>query len=45
MLKANALYRDGSKLSQPLNSCVRTAPELEELAARLREPETEGRSR
>jgi ribonucleoside-diphosphate reductase alpha chain len=32
MLKANALYRDGSKLSQPLNS-VADAPELEVLAA------------
>jgi ribonucleoside-diphosphate reductase alpha chain len=32
MLKANALYRDGSKLSQPLNS-VSDAPELETLAA------------
>ncbi|MBO0697499.1 MAG: vitamin B12-dependent ribonucleotide reductase, partial [Zavarzinella sp.] len=31
MLKANALYRDGSKLSQPLNS-VSDAPELETLA-------------
>jgi ribonucleoside-diphosphate reductase alpha chain len=32
MVKANALYRDGSKLSQPLNS-VADAPELETLAA------------
>jgi ribonucleoside-diphosphate reductase alpha chain len=32
MTKANALYRDGSKLSQPLNS-VSDAPELETLAA------------
>src|SRR5207244_11941910 len=33
MLKANALYRDGSKLSQPLNS-VADAPDLDaELAA------------
>ena len=32
MTKANALYRDGSKLSQPLNS-VADAPELETLAA------------
>jgi ribonucleoside-diphosphate reductase alpha chain len=32
MLKANALYRDGSKLSQPLNS-VSDAPELEVLAS------------
>jgi ribonucleoside-diphosphate reductase alpha chain len=31
MVKANALYRDGSKLSQPLNS-VSDAPELETLA-------------
>ncbi|HEX3147705.1 MAG TPA: vitamin B12-dependent ribonucleotide reductase [Gemmataceae bacterium] len=32
MTKANALYRDGSKLSQPLNS-VSDAPEMETLAA------------
>ncbi len=32
MVKANALYRDGSKLSQPLNS-IADAPELETLAA------------
>lgn len=32
MLKANALYRDGSKLSQPLNS-ISDAPELEVLAS------------
>ncbi len=31
MTKANALYRDGSKLSQPLNS-VADAPEMETLA-------------
>jgi ribonucleoside-diphosphate reductase alpha chain len=37
MLKANALYRDGSKLSQPLNS-VSDAPELEVLNSAL-EPE------
>jgi ribonucleoside-diphosphate reductase alpha chain len=37
MLKANALYRDGSKLSQPLNS-VSDAPELEVLASAT-EPE------
>ncbi len=37
MLKANALYRDGSKLSQPFNS-VSDAPELEVLAA-ASEPE------
>jgi ribonucleoside-diphosphate reductase alpha chain len=37
MLKANALYRDGSKLSQPLNS-VADAPELEVLAS-ASEPE------
>jgi ribonucleoside-diphosphate reductase alpha chain len=35
MIKANALYRDGSKLSQPLNS-VADAPDLE---AALEEPE------
>jgi ribonucleoside-diphosphate reductase alpha chain len=37
MLKANALYRDGSKLSQPLNS-VSDAPEVEVLNSAL-EPE------
>ncbi len=37
MLKANALYRDGSKLSQPLNS-ISDAPELEVLAS-ASEPE------
>ena len=37
MCKANALYRDGSKLSQPLNS-VSDAPEQEVLAA-VGEPE------
>ncbi len=37
MLKANALYRDGSKLSQPLNS-VADAPELEAMDA-AKEPE------
>jgi ribonucleoside-diphosphate reductase alpha chain len=37
MLKANALYRDGSKLSQPLNS-VSDAPEMEVLAS-ASEPE------
>jgi ribonucleoside-diphosphate reductase alpha chain len=36
MLKANALYRDGSKLSQPLNS-VADAPELAVLAAATEE--------
>jgi ribonucleoside-diphosphate reductase alpha chain len=30
MLKANALYRDGSKLSQPLNSMSDVLEELEE---------------
>jgi ribonucleoside-diphosphate reductase alpha chain len=34
MLKANALYRDGSKLSQPLNS-VADAPDLEAEAAEI----------
>src|SRR6266446_4696818 len=33
MLKANALYRDGSKLSQPLNS-VADAPEPDAAAAK-----------
>jgi ribonucleoside-diphosphate reductase alpha chain len=42
MLKANALYRDGSKLSQPLNS-VADAPDLdaEALAATKDEPKAE----
>src|SRR4029453_13131037 len=31
MLKANALYRDGSKLSQPLNTVV-DVPDVEEVA-------------
>ena len=39
MLKANALYRDGSKLSQPLNS-VSDAPELETLAAATEDAES-----
>jgi ribonucleoside-diphosphate reductase alpha chain len=37
MLKANALYRDGSKLSQPLNS-VADAPESEERGEIKAEP-------
>src|SRR5205807_6638397 len=36
MLKANALYRDGSKLSQPLNT-VADAPDLEEVPAAAEE--------
>jgi ribonucleotide reductase alpha subunit len=40
MLKANALYRDGSKLSQPLNT-VADAPDLEAEAAALEEPTRE----
>lgn len=41
MLKANALYRDGSKLSQPLNS-VADAPDLEaEVAPVQQEPKAE----
>jgi ribonucleoside-diphosphate reductase alpha chain len=40
MLKANALYRDGSKLSQPLNS-VADAPDLEAESA-AEAPATEG---
>ncbi len=45
MLKANALYRDGSKLSQPLNT-VADAPEAALLAAVTAEPEggAEGRT-
>ncbi len=38
MTKANALYRDGSKLSQPLNS-VADSPEAALLAAVVSEPE------
>jgi ribonucleoside-diphosphate reductase alpha chain len=38
MTKANALYRDGSKLSQPLNS-VADSPETAALAAIVAEPE------
>ena len=30
MLKANALYRDGSKLSQPLNSMADVLEEIDE---------------
>jgi ribonucleoside-diphosphate reductase alpha chain len=37
MLKANALYRDGSKLSQPLNS-VADAPDIVEAEAPRAEP-------
>ncbi|MFO0876959.1 MAG: vitamin B12-dependent ribonucleotide reductase [Gemmataceae bacterium] len=41
MLKANALYRDGSKLSQPLNS-VADAPDLEtEMEEALAVPQAE----
>jgi ribonucleotide reductase alpha subunit len=40
MLKANALYRDGSKLSQPLNS-VADAPDLDAEAAAAAEPKAE----
>jgi ribonucleoside-diphosphate reductase alpha chain len=32
MLKANALYRDGSKLSQPLNSVTDDLPDLDDTA-------------
>ncbi|MGH7224737.1 MAG: vitamin B12-dependent ribonucleotide reductase, partial [Gemmataceae bacterium] len=39
MLKSNALYRDGSKLSQPLNT-VADAPDLEAEAAQI-EPKSE----
>jgi ribonucleoside-diphosphate reductase alpha chain len=42
MTKANALYRDGSKLSQPLNS-VSDSPEAATLAAITDEPATEPR--
>jgi ribonucleoside-diphosphate reductase alpha chain len=38
MLKANALYRDGSKLSQPLNT-VADAPDLEAEVAAPAQPE------
>jgi ribonucleoside-diphosphate reductase alpha chain len=40
MLKANALYRDGSKLSQPLNT-VADAPDLEAELAAADEPKAE----
>ena len=40
MTKANALYRDGSKLSQPLNS-VADSPEAALLASVAADPETE----
>src|SRR5215217_81083 len=40
MTKANALYRDGSKLSQPLNS-VADSPEAAALAEIGSEPEKE----
>ncbi len=33
MIKATALYRDGSKLSQPLNTTLEEFPELKELLA------------
>src|SRR5438093_2076494 len=39
MLKANALYRDGSKLSQPLNTVVDAEPEPETVAAPEPKPE------
>src|SRR5262249_383442 len=38
MLKANALYRDGSKLSQPLNSIADAPLDGEEVAAAKAEP-------
>src|SRR6185437_5470544 len=38
MLKANALYRDGSKLSQPLNT-VADAPDLEAEVVETVQPE------
>src|SRR5262249_13070418 len=37
MIKANALYRDGSKLSQPLNT-VADAPDEEPIAVAAEEP-------
>jgi ribonucleoside-diphosphate reductase alpha chain len=40
MLKANALYRDGSKLSQPLNT-VADGPDLEAVLATTEEPTRE----
>ncbi|MEX0687003.1 MAG: vitamin B12-dependent ribonucleotide reductase [Balneolales bacterium] len=40
MLKANALYRDGSKLSQPLNSMSDIIDELEDEDEQPAEPET-----
>lgn len=38
-LKANALYRDGSKLSQPLNSSILSEEDFEEDEAAARKPE------
>ncbi|MEX0720245.1 MAG: vitamin B12-dependent ribonucleotide reductase [Balneolaceae bacterium] len=40
MLKANALYRDGSKLSQPLNSMADVLEELDEEEVETSDPAT-----
>ncbi|VVB57353.1 Uncharacterised protein [uncultured archaeon] len=39
MLKAMAMYRDGSKLSQPLNAAVQDEAELQALQALAEEAE------
>src|SRR3989338_1005592 len=38
MIKATALYRDGCKLSQPLNTTFEETPELKEIMNRTKEP-------
>ena len=45
MCKAVALYRDGCKLSQPLNTTLEDNVELKKLLDHLEEPETTGVSR
>ena len=37
MLKANALYRDGSKLSQPLNSVLEIVPDSKKLTQNIKQ--------
>lgn len=41
MIKAVALYRDGCKLSQPLNTTLDNSPEWKEILAAKKEPITE----
>ncbi|MDJ0947340.1 MAG: vitamin B12-dependent ribonucleotide reductase [Alphaproteobacteria bacterium] len=43
-LKANALYRDGSKLSQPLSAALLDADDLEEVVAEVAEAPVAARS-